>query len=189
MAMGHRVRSKIKIRRSTGSGAIAEFAPVLFIFFLVILFPLINLIGFATSSATVLMITRQAASIAGSSTTWQEALSGMEQETQKWKNSGFGKFASITPVGGYNGSGADMLIATTNLSSGSTTYSAKNSGLGAAADTQNNIFEYQIRTQFMINPWLNMSGMPFIGSVPIVGKPAGCAYTANSNVEHPEGLQ
>ena len=189
MATGHRVRTPIKIRRCTGSGAIAEFAPVLFIFFLVILFPLINLIGFATSSATVLMITRQAASIAGSSTTWQDALAGMDTETQKWKNSGFGKFANITPLGGYNGCGADMYIATTSLSSGGTTYSTKNSGLGAAADTQNNIFEYQIRTRFTINPWLNMSGMPFIGSVPIVGKPASCAYTANSNVEHPEGLQ
>lgn len=191
MAMSHRVatRKVRNVRRPTGSGAIAEFAPVLFIFFLVILFPLINLIGFATSSATVLMITRQAASIAGSSTTWQDALNGMDQEIKKWKNSGFGKFANITPLGGYNGSGADMYIASTNLSSGGTTYGTKNSGLGGPADTQNNIYEYQIRTQFTINPWLNMSGMPFIGSVPIVGKPANCAYVANSNAEHPEGLQ
>jgi hypothetical protein len=191
--MGCRTRALIRkhrhIRRCTGSGAIAEFAPVLFIFFLVILFPLINLIGFATSSATVLMITRQSASIAGASTTWQDAVAGMEQETTKWKNSGFGKFANITPVGGANGCGADLYIAQTNLSSGNTTYGSKNSGLGAPADTQNNIFEYQIRTQFRINPWLNMSGMPFIGSVPIVGQPANCAYIANSNVEHPEGLQ
>lgn len=189
--MGHRVATcrTRRMRRPTGSGAIAEFAPVLFIFFLVVLFPLINLIGFATSSATVLMITRQAASVAGSSTTWQEALNGMDQETKKLRNSGFGKFANITPLGGYNSCGADMYIATTNLSTGGTTYATKNSGLGGPADTQNNIYEYQIRTQFTINPWLNMSGMPFIGSVPIVGKPANCAYIANSNAEHPEGLQ
>lgn len=193
--MGHRIRTRSLIRtrsgvrRSTGSGAIAEFAPVLFIFFLVILFPLINLIGFATSSATVYMITRQAASIAGSSTTWQDAVKGMEQETTKWKNSGFGAFANITPIGGSSGTGADLYIAATNLSSNVTTYSPANSGLGTPADNQNNIYEYQIRTKFQINPWLNMSGMPFIGSVPIVGKPAGCSYSANSNVEHPEGLQ
>lgn len=189
MAMVPRVRMPQRRRNCRGSGAIAEFAPVLFIFFLVILFPLINLIGFATSSATVLMITRQSASVAGSSTTWQEALTSMEQETTKLRNSGFGKFANITPVGGYNGCGADMYVAATGLSSGNTTYSTKNNGLGGPANTQDNIYEYQIRTSFMINPWLNMSGMPFIGSVPIVGKPAGCAYIANSNVEHPEGLQ
>ncbi len=187
--MGHRVRTQLRIRRTNGSAAIAEFAPVLFIFFLVILFPLINLIGFATSSATVLMIARQSASIAGSSTTWQDALAGMQQEATKMQNSGFGKFANIQPLGGYNASGVDMYIATTSLSSGGTTYGTANSGLGAPADTQNNIYEYQIRAKFTINPWLNMSGMPFIGSVPIVGKPADCAYNANSNVEHPEGLQ
>jgi len=56
-------------RKQNGGGQMAEFAPALFIFLLITLFPLINLIGYATGVGTVQLIARQTAQAAGSSST------------------------------------------------------------------------------------------------------------------------
>src|SRR5262245_14537088 len=88
-------------RNQVGSGgAAAEFAPALIIFFLVILFPLINLIMFATGYGTGYLCAKQCASRASTQNTFTDALNVVQQESATFVASGFGQFTKLAPIGG-----------------------------------------------------------------------------------------
>ena len=75
-------RGRPRSRNQYGGGATtAEFAPALLIFFLVILFPLINLIMFAAGVGTAYLAAKQAASRASTQSTYTEALNVVQQES------------------------------------------------------------------------------------------------------------
>src|SRR5438477_6721795 len=95
---------RIKQRRTRGSASLAEFGPALFVFFLFILFPMIDLLGVATGFATVNFIATQAAAAASVSSDYDAAMSAAMQKVQTLSSSGFGAFAKLVPSGGYNNS-------------------------------------------------------------------------------------
>lgn len=166
----------------------AEFAPVLFVFFLFVLFPLINLVGFAAGNATVQFATRHAATACATSVTYSGALSTMQQEINRVVNSGFGKFAKLKANGGYQNCGADLYLVVTNINTNAVTRHGPNTPPPNAVQNSSELYEYRVVTRFDIAPWLNMSGIPFIGNVPIVGKTVTMTATCDRNAEHPEGF-
>ena len=178
---------KFKTTRRNQIGSIAEFAPVLFIFFMMILFPLINLIGYATACATVSFIGTNCAQAAQNAASYDDALKACEAMAKGLTSSGFGKFANLVPQGGYKGCGVDLYLIEINYASDTRQTFGPNTELPHAYDASK-IYEFQARCNFRINPFLNLSGVPFIGSVPIVGKPSAMASNCCRNAEHPEGL-
>jgi hypothetical protein len=176
-----------KLVRRSQVGSIAEFAPVLFIFFMMILFPLINLIGYGTACATVGFIGTNCAQAAQNASSFGDALNAVETMSNNLLNSGFGRFANLKPVGGYKGCGVDLYLIEIDYTNNNRVTYGPNTGLPSNYDSAK-IYEYQARCNYQIMPFLNLSGVPGIGSVPIVGKPSAMAYNSCRSSEHPEGL-
>lgn len=175
-------------RNQQGSALQGEFAAALTIFFLVILFPLINLIGVATGAGTLYFMTTQGASSAGTSATYGMALDAMEATINTIRTGGLGQFAKLAPVGGYSGTGANLFVIVTPTSGGMSTYYGPNSPYVAVLDTENNIYEYQVKTTYDVGPFLDLSMLPFVGNVPGIGAPMRLEYVAHSYIEGIDGL-
>lgn len=179
---------KARARNQAGKALTAEFAVALTVFLLVTLFPLINLIGFAMGAGTQYLMTVQCAGGAGASTTWNDALSAMDREAVIFANSGFGKFANLQPVGGHNNTGTDLYLIETSLAGNNVLSYGPNTGGPAALNSNNNVYEYQVRSTFDVGPFVNMSQMPWIGNVPGVGRPARLSFVAHRNCEFTDDL-
>lgn len=174
-------------RRPKGSTT-AEFAPALIIFLLVLLFPLINLIGLGMGYAVVYLTAKQCASSAGSSQTFSDALSSSETTARTIAANGFGQFAKVQPVGGFNGSGMDLYTVNTDLNTLVSNVQGPNTPYVGIVDADRNTYEYQTVVTYDVGPFLNLSALPFVGGVPGVGSPARLSATAQSHVENLIGL-
>ena len=174
-------------RRRTGSST-AEFGPALIVFFLVILFPMINLIAMGTGAGTIYLLAKESAGKAGNSTTYADALTAAENAAVQICSSGFGQFAKLKPVAGYNGSGIDLYVSDTNISSMSTNTYGPNNPPPISVDTSTNVYTYDVRATFDMGPFVDMGAVPFVQDVPGVGKPARLSFLASSAAEHPEGI-
>lgn len=169
-------------------GSIAEFGPSLMILFFVMVFPLLNLMGLAMGAAVIAMIGNQTVQAAANSSGYAQALSAMNICAVNLANSGFGKFAKLTANGGYNGSGADLYVIETKLTSNATTTHGPNVGVKTPIDPVANVYEYQVRVSYTIMPFINMSAIPLVNAIPGVGQPTVLNWHSHSNVEYPEGL-
>lgn len=177
-----------KVRSNEGAALTAEFAPALFVFFLIILFPLINLIGMATGASVVYFVAGQTAISAGNAASYPSALDQVQSTANTLASSGFGQFAKLQPVGGYNGCGVDLYTTQTSVTSSNVTTSGPNTPLAVNPDTSNNLYSYDTVATYDVGPFVNMGAMPFIGGIPGVGKPARLTFNASRNIEHPDGL-
>ena len=167
----------------------SEFAAALFVFFLIILFPLINLIGVATGIGTQYLMTQQSASSAANSGTYGEAITAMRDRSKEFMNTGFAKFAKLNPVGGFANSGADLYVIETDIGTGQSTTYGPNSSVTGTVDADNKVYEYQVRSTFNVGPFMNLSALPFIGNVEGLGKPITFNITNEKLVEHIGGIQ
>lgn len=183
------LRAYKRTRNQVGSGAgAAEFAPALIIFFLVILFPLINLIMFTTGYATGYLCAKQCASRASTQNTFTEAMAVVQQESATFVASGFGVFAKLVPVGGIAGSGIDLYVVSVPYGGGTATTYTRNIPIPAAATPNSNTYEYKVEANFNVGPFMDLSMLPWIGDVPGLGPPARLTFTATGAAEFPEGL-
>ncbi|MDZ4833587.1 MAG: hypothetical protein SGJ27_07380 [Candidatus Melainabacteria bacterium] len=180
---------KNKNRRHALGASMAELGPAMFAFFLFILFPLINFLTMATGASTLYLLTKQAASKAGSSTTFGQGLIAADEAAYSIETGGFGKFAKLVPIGGFNGSGVDLYITETNINTNVSTRNGPNTPFVTnPVDPDVYLYSYDAVATFEIGPFMELGGIPWIGSVPGVGLPARLTYTASEQVEHPEGI-
>lgn len=186
--MRYQLRTRSKTRAKKGSAQMAEFAPAMMIFLLIILFPLVNLLSFATGYASLAYLGQQCAVQAANSPSYQLALTEMQNMAAQVTNSGVGKFAKLTPVGGYKGCGADLYITATVIASSTATEYGPNTGLPTTPDPTNNIYEYTVKTSFNVGPFLDLHTFPFVGSIPLVGQPVLLRTVANRAIEHDNSL-
>lgn len=178
-----------RVRRNQIGGAqMAEFAPALIIFFLVTLFPLINFLGFAMGTATAYLAAKQCASRASTQGTFTEALAAVQAESNYFINSGFGKFAKMVPIGGIGGSGINLSIVSTPYGGGTAITNTVNTPLAGAATPNSSTYEYKVQASYNIGPFINLSPLPWIGTIPGLGPPAPMTFTATGSAESPEGL-
>lgn len=181
--------AKRRKRRNIGA-AMAEFAPALFVFFFIILFPLINLTAIGTGAATVYLIARQCAAKAGDSTTFGEALISSEAAAYDLWGGGFGAFANLVPIGGFNNSGVDIFIVDTNINTNvSRRYGPNTPFVTRTRNPDEHLYAYEAVATYDVGPFMNLHSVPWIGDVPGVGRPARLSFRAARNIEHPEGLQ
>jgi hypothetical protein len=179
---------KRSARRRAFGGNIAEFGPALLVLFLVIIFPLLNLMGFACGVATATLIANQCACSASVSQTYTDALTAASNTAMALITSPLGKFAGLQPLNGYQGSGVDLYVAATNTTSNKTTVYGPNTAVPGPIDTSTYIYEYEARVNYAIGPFLSMAGNPFVGNIPMIGKPANFQLTVQKSAEYPDGL-
>ncbi len=175
-----------RIRRRS-NGSIAEFSPIL-VLGLLLLFPLINLFGIVYGGVTGFLVTRQASYAAANSTGYYAALTGMQQEANRLMSGGMAKFAKLKPVGGFADCGIDLFVNTMNTTTSATSRYGPNSPAPGPINISTNVYEYEAVGYFDVQPYLNLSGVPWIGSIPGVGVPMRLTFNCPRAVEHPEGL-
>lgn len=174
-----------RVQRGT---SLAEFGPVLFIFLFMIVFPLVNLVAYSAGVATVALITANCAVSAQNANNLAQAMDNVRETAISMLRSPFGRFAKLRSDGGFRGCGMDVYVVATDPISGSIDTYGPNTGVPTSeqnksgADTK--IYEYSLTANYRLYPFLNLSAVPFIGSVPILGKPAKLQYTACRNIEH-----
>jgi len=187
--MQARLLQKQRMRNQVGAGAgAAEFAPALIIFFLIILFPLINLIMFTTGYATGYLCAKQCASRASTQNTFTDAANVVQSESATFVASGFGQFAKLVPIGGIAGSGIDLSVVSVPYGGGAATTYTKNVPIPSPATPNTNTYEYKVEANYNMGPFMNLSSLPWIGTVPGLGQPARLQFTATGSAEFPEGL-
>ena len=170
------------------NGNMVEFPVALFILFSFALFPLINLIGIALGAGTVGLMTVQLASRASVQQTYAQALSSMLAESQRFSRSGFANFLKVKPIGGYQNCGANLYVQATNYNAGGTLTFGPNSAVSASIDPSSYVYEYSVQTTFAVGPFISMSNVPWISSVPGVGRAAQLKWSAARAVEYVNGV-
>jgi len=181
-----RRRSQRQAGRKAGA-SVAEFGPVLVILVLITIVPLTNLIFFLAGYVCVSALCQSCATDAANSATFGEALVNVRKRALSTAGSGPGKFFKLQPVGGYEGCGIDLYIATTNLANPNVgQFFGPNSGLpsSTAANGATTMYEYNIRSQFGIGPCMDLSALPLAGTLPMVGKPVTVELSTSRAAEH-----
>jgi hypothetical protein len=151
-------------------------------------FPLIDLVALTTDFAAISLINYQSVIRASSQQDFNSALFGAEQEVSQLNSGPFAKFGHLTPIGGYQNSGMNLYIESTNYWNNQTTESPANQPLTAAADLTKNIFEFRSVSSYQVTPFISLASVPFIKDVPGLGKPTELKFETRRVVEHPEGL-
>ncbi len=174
-------------KRST-TGNMSELPLALLMLFILMMFPLIDLVGLATGASIGFLIAHQAASRAASHQRYDSALTAMSTEANNFLTTGFANFAHMEPVGGYDGSGADLYILATNYRSGGIKAFGPNQPVPEAIDPSTCLYEFNVRVKYKIGPVISMANAPFISEIPGLGKPATLTFEDNRAAEYPIGL-
>lgn len=182
------IRTNVPVCKRGSGSQIAEFGPALFIFFVLVFFPLVNLFAYTVGVATATLIAHQCSTAAAVSQTYADALTATSATAQNLSGSVLGQFARLTPKGGYAGCGVDLYILVTNLGSNTTKSYGPNQPLNIPIDTTNNIYEYQVQANYIINPLFNMSGIPLVSNVAMLGQAVRFVTVTQKAAEYPESL-
>src|SRR5262249_31804339 len=145
--------------------------PVMFIFFVVILLPLMGLFTFVEGVTTIAFATNIAARNCGTATTRSGAIANMNATADQIIGGPFGRFAGLTPA---DHTGMQLVVLQVPVTSG-----AKQEFVGSSPvptiDTANNFYEYQVRSTYGVKPLF-------------VPKTIDMKWMSASHVEHPNGL-
>lgn len=180
--------SSSRLRRPRGS-SLAEFGPTLWVFFIVICFPLVNLVSFLTGVSTVMLTANLGARQAGSAQSMTEAVNAVNKTVTDLST--FQTFSRMTPTGGV-GNGATLTAIVTQTGSG-TTQRYSPPAVAGRIDVSDNaqnaaVFQYEVKAAYDVAPLFNFAGVPGLGDVPILGKAVPVEFNSTASVEHPEGL-
>jgi hypothetical protein len=183
--------------RNRGS-AIAEFGPVLWMFLILFVVPLLDLVSFACAVGTIMYVANFGARTAGGAETFSAAKTQvMSMETRMLP---FIKFAKSTPTsGGPSGITVLVVVTPTGGGSGPAPFTTPGSIPNSTPDpafpnaqsqynTENSVYQYLVTCSYNVMPMFNGSGIPIIKNIPVIGKPVPVTYTATAPVEHVEGL-
>ncbi len=177
------------MRNNRGSSEIAEFGPVVYVLFLIVLLPLLDLSALLVAGATQFLTTNDLAAKAATQANYSASLSSMVSEAYRFQSNGLARFVHMVPEGGYTGCGDDMYVLTTDLASGTVTSSEANQTVGSPVNTSAAMYELSIKSIYNVSPLVSLDAVPVLQNVPGIGKPATLTFIANRPVEHPGGLE
>ncbi|MBI2812333.1 MAG: hypothetical protein HYX67_16100 [Candidatus Melainabacteria bacterium] len=166
----------------------SELPIALLMLFILLMFPLIDLAGLATGASIAFLIAHQSAARAASHQRYDSALTAMSTEANNFLSTGFANFARLTPVGGYDGSGADLYILATNYRGGGIKVFGPNQPVSEPIDPSTCLYECNVRVKYKVGPVISMANAPFISEIPGLGKPAVLSFEENRAAEYPIGL-
>ena len=175
-------------RSRRGSSEIAEFIPVLFVLFIVVLMPMLDFVTVFVAAAIQYVATNDFASKAAVQSTFPNALSNMVQEAAQFQYYGLAKYVNLKPQSGFMACGNDLYVLATNVSSGAIVKTGANQPFNEAINTQANMYEISVTSKYAVSPLISMERIPLLCSIPGLGYPFDLSFTANRPVEHPAGF-
>lgn len=182
-----RFRRQSAPHRGRAGYTIPEFGAALTLCIFVLL-PIVNLVAFGCSSATAYLISSQVTSKCSLQTNFDDCLKVLVLESQRMHSSGLAISAKVRPAGGFGQSGFDCYLLSTNIFTNSTSTYGPNLALPPPIDCTASFYQLQTNSLHEIQPFLNLSALPFIGNAPIVGRPATVGFSNIRTIEHPEGF-
>ena len=177
--------SLYRSQRNRRGNALAEFGPAVWIFFLVFLLPLFNLMQFACGVATVVLIANQAVQAMSSAPDFQTGLTNGRNTATSLTGSGIGKFAHLSPVSPY---GVNFYIDVTNVNTNAQTVTGPDTQISSAIDTTNNVYQIEARCLYNVGPMLPLQGVAYLKDIPLIGQPAVFSFNAVHSAEFPNAL-
>ena len=178
-------------KRSKKGSAIAEFGPSLWIFFILIVIPLVDLASLMWGIGTCMIIANLSVRQAAGARTYTEAINIVNKTEDDLSN--FKAFAVVTPTGG-GPRGVKLQVISNPIAGAAgtpTIYTpppAPNRIPVDRATLEANLYHYQVICSYDVSPLMNFNGMPFFSGVPGLGAPVPVTYDGTASVEHPEGL-
>lgn len=182
--MNKRLSSYVLAKRRKRSG-LGELPLVLLVFFLLAVFPLLDLMNLAVAGTTMCLFAHQAASAACVQRSYPEALSAAEQQSKNLLSTGMASMLKMKPAGGANNSGMNLLVKATSYYSGKIQTFGPNTPVPPPIDTYTNIYEFVSVMNYDVGPFFPVA---FLSNVPGVGCPARLSFSAHRMVEYPAGL-
>ncbi len=178
-----------KTRKNNGS-LIAELGPVLIVLLLLVGFPLINFLGLASAAMSVNFIVNNVASQVAKSLTFNDAQQTLFSRANTLNQSGFAKFSKASPSGGYMNCGLNLFVIQTSISGSNTslTSTANQPWTLNQIDPSHYIYQYNIVGTYNIKPFISLSNIPLISTIPGLGSPWSYTVKSKIAVEHPIGL-
>lgn len=166
-------------RRSRRAAAIAEFGPAVFIFILVMALPVSNLICFGLGYAAISTLTSQCVLDAATASSFKSARERVLTRARQMQHWPVCELAKLKANGGLEGSGVDIYITQTELSRHEIREFGPNTGLTVPIDESKNIYEFTVKSNFFLGPFINL-GLP----VPFLGAPVAVQVVSHKAVEH-----
>ena len=182
------VQAMSRARNCAGLSTQADFAVCMFVFLMIALFPLIDLLAVAVGAATVAFSATQAAARAASATNFPDAVEAAMSENYGITYGGLGRFARLSPQGGLGGTGIDLYVHASNINNGQVKIYGPNAAVSDPIDSTANVYEYCARASFDVGPLVNLSFVPFVNQIPGVGRPFRLGYSAFRAAEFSDGL-
>jgi len=186
-----RCSTRIKQRPQAGVAGLSEFPLTIYVLFLIVLLPLINLASLFVAASVEYLATNDFVAKAATQANYSGSLNTMVSEAYQFCGNGLAKFVSLNPDGGFAGCGSDLYVLVTDIASGAVKSSPANLGLPFAQpiNTKTNIYELQIKSVYRVSPLISLAAVPILQDVPGLGKPVTLTFAASRTVEHPDGLQ
>lgn len=176
-------------RHRSCKGNMYEMSWALFIAIAIFVFPLIDLLGMAIGAATVCLIARQTSIRAATQQRFDSALLAIEEEASLMSRTGLARFARLRPLGGYNGCGVDLYIDATNYVNGDRKQYGPNLPAPPPIDTSSWLYQCVSQVSYEVGPTINLSVLPWIGTVPGLGRPHIVTVRISRTAEYPQGFQ
>lgn len=168
--MKRQFRRQCKVRNQR-AGALAEFGPVMFIFFVVIFLPLMGLFTFIEGVTTIAFATNIAAREAGTASSRTTAIANMNSVGDRLIGGPFGRFAGLTPA---DHNGMKLFVLQVPVAGGSK-QEFEGTNQVPTINTNDNFYEYQVRSTYDVKPLFIPKSIPM-------------SWASAAHVEHPNGL-
>jgi len=178
-----------RISSRSQRGSLSEFGISIYIFILLIAFPLVDLLAVVGGFCVMTLSAHQAATAAATQRRFADCLVSVQDNSLSFLNLGLAKFIGMQPIGGYNACGTDLFIDESNLASGQSHRYPANQPVPPPMDASANVYECTASVKSKIGPLLNLSCVPFLGQVPGLGMPATLTASASRASEYPRGLE
>lgn len=180
-----------KKNRANKGNTIAEFGPAMYVFFIIIALPLIDLATFMWGVGTVMMVANLGARKACGANTYTDAMAAVAGTEKDLSN--FFSYSCVVPTTPPSGVTLNVIAykTATGPTGAVTTFKPPPVANRIPVDRATldaTMYEYQVVAAYNVQPLFNFNGLPFFGGVPGLGAPVPITFSSTVNVEHPEGL-
>lgn len=179
-------------RRSARGSSIAEFGPAIFVLLLVFL-PACNFILFLSAYLSLHFLTKEAVAAIAMSDTMGQAEARCKEWVERYQNPLLTMVHQVKLKPNPNKPPCSLAIIVQPLFGNCESYNLS-SGLPVNKqpdfrDNRNQLFYfYRLAVPCTISPIFNLSGIPMIAQVPIIGAPTDITFIAQAQIENVEAL-
>lgn len=177
-----RVSKRVNRNRRMGS-SIAEFGAAFYAFFFAIIIPTINLLSFAVAFSYAYLAANMTADSVAQSMTLKRAREIVENSPSDLKGDSLASFLKVEP--GAEGFKLDLVR--TNMQGEIQILTSKN--LKSEDSSQNKgLIQYRVLANYKLRPRLDLGSVPFINTIPIIGKESELTFNLIRNIEHADEI-